>query len=50
MHNTSLLKKGDEWFELTSIVRLHIFYIVIKLILYLEFELLEHWESLILCM
>jgi len=50
MHNTSLLKKGDEGFELASIVGLHIFYIVIKLILYLKFELLKQWESLTLCM
>jgi hypothetical protein len=42
MHNTSLLKKSDEGFELTPIVRLYIFDSVIKLILYLKFELFKH--------
>lgn len=48
MLSTSLLKKSDEGFKLTPIVKLRIFYSVIKLILYLKFELFKHWKSVVL--
>jgi hypothetical protein len=51
MHDARLLEKSHKGFILPTIVRVYtFFFFCIKLIFYLKFELLENWESLVLCL